>query len=104
MVISWLMVKANREISELGGDDVAVCPEGLISWVFTSVLRSVGSWSRGGDNSSLVTRVHFCRAVMIWGGSILENESLIFGLVCVEVAISLRVMRPTSSDARLGAG
>jgi hypothetical protein len=24
--------------------------------------------------------------------------------VCVEVAISLRVMRPTSSDARLGAG
>ena len=35
------------------------------------------------------------------GGSILENEILIFWLACLEVAVSLRAMRPTSSDARL---
>jgi hypothetical protein len=38
----------------------------------------------------------------VGGGSIRENEFLVFWLVCLEVAISLRVMRPTSSDARLG--
>ena len=33
----------------------------------------------------------------MWGGSIRESEFLIFCLVvCLEVAISLRVMRPTS--------
>jgi len=38
---------------------------------------------------------------MMWGGSIRENEFLIFWFVYLEVAISLRVTRPTSSDARL---
>ena len=47
---------------------------------------------------------HFCRAVRIWGGSIRENEFLICWLACLDVAISLRVMRPTSSDARLIVG
>jgi hypothetical protein len=28
---------AYRETIELGGEGVAVCPEGLTSWVFTSV-------------------------------------------------------------------
>jgi hypothetical protein len=36
------------------------------------------------------------------GGSIRENEFFFFWLVCLEVAISLRVMRPTSFDARWG--
>jgi len=35
------------------------------------------------------------------GGSIHENEFLIFWFVCLEVAISLRVTRLTISDARL---
>jgi len=42
---------ANTETSELGGEGVAVCPKGLISWVLTPVLGSVGSWSRGGPFS-----------------------------------------------------
>jgi len=42
---------------------------------------------------------------MMWGGSIRENDFFIFWLVCLEVAISLRVMRPTSSEARfMGSG
>ena len=61
---------------------------------------SEGSLSRGNAIFSLVTRANFCKAVMMWGGSILENEFLIFWLACLEVAISLRVIRPTSSDAR----
>jgi hypothetical protein len=36
----------------------------------------------------------------MWGGSIRENEFLIFSLACLEVAMSVRVMRPASSDAR----
>jgi len=28
---------------------------------------SVGSWSRGDAIFSLVTRAHFCRAVIMWG-------------------------------------
>ena len=50
-----------------------------------------------------MTRAHFCRAVMMWGGSLRERV-LIFWLACLEVAVSLRVMRPTSSDARLNGG
>ena len=45
-----------------------------------------------------MTRDHFGRAVIMCGGSIRGNE-FIFWLVCLEVAISLCVMRPTSSDA-----
>ena len=39
--------------------------------------------------------------VIMWGGRIRENEFLIFWLVCMEVAISFCVTKPTSSDARL---
>ena len=41
-------VTANRVTSELGGEGVAVCPEGLISWVFTPVLRECGVMIKGG--------------------------------------------------------
>ena len=40
----------------------------------------------------------------VGGGSILEKESLIFLFVCLEAEMSLRVMRPTSSDAKLTGG
>jgi len=39
---------ANRETSELGGEGVAVYPEGLISWVFTPVLGERGIMVKGG--------------------------------------------------------
>jgi hypothetical protein len=39
---------ANRETSKLGGEGVAVCPKGLISWVFTPVLREFGFMVKGG--------------------------------------------------------
>ena len=81
------------ELGEVG--DGAFCRKDLISWVFTPVL---GSWSRGDAIFSFAARAHFCRAVIMWGGSIRGNE-FIFWLVCLEVAISLCVMRPTSSDA-----
>ena len=43
---------------------------------------SVGSWSRGDAILSLVTRDHFCGAVIMWGGSICENE-FYFWLACL---------------------
>jgi hypothetical protein len=52
-----------------------------------------------------VTRAHLKEAAVIWEGSIRENESLFFLFVCLEVEMSLRVMRPTSSDAKkMGGG
>jgi hypothetical protein len=41
---------------------------------------------------------------VIWEGSIRDKESLIFLFVCLEVEMSLRAMRPTSSDAKLMGG
>ena len=38
---------ANRESSELGGEGVALCPEGLISLVFTPVSREYGVMVKG---------------------------------------------------------
>jgi len=39
---------ANTETSELGGEGVAVCPKGLISWVFTPVFGEGGVMVKGG--------------------------------------------------------
>ena len=42
---------------------------------------------------------------MIWEeGSIRVKESLIFLLVCLDVEVPLRAMRPTSSNAKLMGG
>ena len=48
---------ANRETSELGGIGIAVYPEGLISWVFTPVLRECGVMVKGGSNFFFSDRV-----------------------------------------------
>ena len=56
---------ANRETSELGGEGVAVYPEGLISWVFTPELRERGVMVMGGAVFSLET--YFCRTVTMRG-------------------------------------
>jgi hypothetical protein len=40
----------------------------------------------------------------MWEGSIREKESLIIMFVCLEVEMSLREMRPMSSDAKLMGG
>ena len=42
----------NRETSELGGEGVAVCPEGLISWVSTTVVGERGVMVKGGCHYS----------------------------------------------------
>jgi len=47
--------------------------------VFTPVLGERGVIVKGNAIFTLVTRAHFCRAVMMWGGSIRENEFLSFG-------------------------
>jgi hypothetical protein len=39
---------ANKETSELGGEGVALYLEGLVSWVFTPVLRECGVMVKGG--------------------------------------------------------
>ena len=50
-------VMANRKTSELGGEGVAVCPEGLISWGSLQNWGSVKSWSSGDASFSLVTTI-----------------------------------------------
>jgi hypothetical protein len=41
---------------------------------------SVGSWSKGDDIFSLVTRAQFCRAVIMWGEASVKTSFFSFGL------------------------
>ena len=43
-------IMANRETSEVGGEGIAVCSKGLISWVLTPVSRECGVMVKEGCN------------------------------------------------------
>jgi len=62
---------ANRGTSELGGESVAVCPKGLISWVFTPVFGECGIMVKVGCRFSLETPIFVGRwwdaMVMVMG-------------------------------------
>ena len=87
---------------ELGGEGIAIYSKILVSWVFTPVLGECGVLVERNAIFPLETGDHFCEAVFMWGGSI--HHFLLFWLVCLEVATSLRAVMPTSSDARLVEG
>ena len=40
----------------------------------------------------------------MWEENVRAKESLVFMFVCLEAEVSLRAMRPTSSDAKLMGG
>ena len=76
----------------------------IVHWVLTPVAGEFEVIVEGGCQFFLVTRAHFCKAAVMWEGSIREKESLLFLFVCLEVEMSLRAMRPSSSDAKLMSG
>jgi hypothetical protein len=92
---------ADRETRKLGGEGFAVCSKDLVAWVFTPVLGKCGVRVERGCHFIFRYRAHFRMAVvMLSEVSIRGSECLIILLVCLEVAIALRMMRPTSSDFR----
>ena len=95
---------ADGEPRESGGEGIGVCPKHSVPWVLTPEMGELGVIVEGGAILSLVTGAHFWKAAGMWEGSIREKESLIFLFVCLEAEMSLRVMRPTSSDAKLTGG
>jgi|AntDeeMetagen681_2_1112603.scaffolds.fasta_scaffold36472_1 hypothetical protein len=81
---------ADKAISELGGEGVAVCTEDLISWVV--YFSSIGVFSL--ETSSLYGGIYV-------GGE--ASVTIFFNLFAYmfgssNILISLRVMKPTSSD------
>ena len=65
---------AGGEPRKSGGEIFDVCPKHFVPWVLTPVMVEIGVMVEGGCHFSLVTRAHFCRAVMMWGGSIRELD------------------------------
>jgi hypothetical protein len=59
---------ANKETSELGGEGVAVCSEGLILWMLTPVLRKCGVMVKGGSHFSFSYQDTFLKGSYIVGG------------------------------------
>ena len=103
-MVSQVFGMADKDTSELGGEGVAVCPKGFISWVFTPVLRECGVMVEGGCHFFFSDQGPLLKAAVMWEGSIRAKEPLSFLFVCLEAEMSLRAMRPTSSDAKLMGG
>ena len=82
---------AYGEPRKSGGEGIGVCPKHFVPWVLTPVMGEFGVMVKGG-----------CQ--FFGEGSIRAKESLIFLFVCLEAEMSLRAMRPTSSDAKLMGG
>jgi hypothetical protein len=54
----------------------------IVHWVLTPVAGEFEVIVEGGCQFFLVTRAHFCKAAVMWEGSIREKESFIF-FVCM---------------------
>ena len=91
---------ADGEPRKSGGEGIGVCPKRFVPWVLTPpVMGEVGVMVEGG--------CHFFfsdQGPLLKGGGDVEGEypceRVIFLFVCLEAEVSLRAMRPTSSDAK----
>jgi len=95
---------AEGEPRETGGEGIGVCLKHFVPWVLTPVMGEFGVMVKGGCHFFWVTRAHFWKVAVMWEGSIRAKEYLISLFVYLEAEVSLRAMRPTSSDAKLGRG
>ena len=96
-------VMADGEPRKSGGEGIGVRPKHFFPWVLTPVMREFGVIVKG--------KYHFFfsdQGPLLKGGGDVggkySRERVIFLFVCLEVEMSLRVMRPTSSDANLLGG
>ena len=98
---------ADGEPRESGGEGIGVCPKHFVPWVLTPVMGEFGVIVEG--------KCHFFFSsdlgpLLKGGGDVggkYSGERVVFFVSMFrgrEVEMSLRVMRPTSSDAKLMGG
>ena len=94
---------ADGEPRELEGEGIGVCPEHFVPWVLIPVMGEFGVIVKGGYHFFFSDQGPFLKGGGDVGGEyrIRAKEFLIFLFVCLEAEVSLRAMRPTSSDATL---
>jgi hypothetical protein len=104
MVFFLVNGMADGEPRKSGGEGIGVCPKHFVPWVLNPVVGKFGVIVEG--------ECHFFfsdQGPLLKGGGDVgrkypgERAFEIF-FVCLEVEMSLRVMRPTSSDAKLMGG
>ena len=84
----------------MGGEGVGVCPIHFVPRVLTPVMGECAVMVKGGCHLLFSDQGPLLKSGGEWEGSIRAKESF-FLVLCLEVEVSLRAMRPTSSDAKL---
>ena len=95
---------ADGESRELGGEGNGVCPKHFVPWVLTPVMGEFGVIVEGGYQFFLSDQGPLLKGGGDAGGEYPCKRVFIFLFVYLEAEVSLRAMRPTSSDAKLMGG
>ena len=85
------------------GEGVGVCPKHFVPWVLTPVMGEFGVMVMG-DCLLLCDQGPLLKGGSDVGGKYPGERIFDFLFVCLKVEMSLRAMRPTSSDAKLMGG
>ena len=91
---------ADGEPRETGGEGIGVCLKHFVPWVLTPVMRGFGVMVEGGYHFFFSDQGPFLKG----GGDVGGEYPCKILFVYLEAEVSLRAMRPTSSDAKLGRG
>jgi hypothetical protein len=95
---------ADGEPRKTGGEGIGVCPKHFVPWVLTSVMGEFGVIVKGGCRFFFSDRGPFLKGGGDVGGEYSCKRVFDFFVHMLEAEMSLRAMRPTSSDAKLMGG
>jgi hypothetical protein len=86
------------------GEGIGVCPKHFVPWVITPVMGRFGVMVEGGCHFFFSDQGPLLKGGGDVGGEYPCKRVFIFSFVYLEAEVSLRAMRPTSSDAKLMGG
>jgi len=89
---------------ELGGEGIGVCPKHSVPWVLTPEMGEFGVIVEGGCHFFFSDQGPLLKGGGDVGGEYPCKRVFYFLFVYLEAEVSLRAMRPTSSDAKLMGG
>ena len=96
---------ADGEPRESGGEGIGVRPKHFVPWVITPVMGRFGVMVEGGCHFFFSDQGPLLKGGGDVGGEFPCKRVFIFLFVYLEAEVSLRAMRPTSSDAKpMGGG
>jgi len=95
---------ADGEPRKSGGEGIGVCPKYFVPWVLTPVVGESGVMVEGGCHFFFSDQGPLTKGGGNVGGEYPCKKVFDFFVHILEAEVSLRAMRPTSSDARLMGG